>query len=136
MKRLACPACGSNDIATFLYGMPMYTPALDRELEQGTVILGGCDINPDAPRWCCNSCNHLWGETLFSLSLKEAEKKEREKMKAAEERGVLEVATNSNNNVVTCPVCNTKFKYTSKRSFKSGRHITCKTRLKIVKRDE
>lgn len=60
-----CPYCFGNNTARILYGKPLMTEALEQELREGKIRLGGCMINtievdgerivtsPD--RWC-NDC--------------------------------------------------------------------------------
>jgi hypothetical protein len=52
----ACPACGSPAIAKVLYGMPAWSPELEADLAAGRVVLGGCIVEPGAPRFTCVSC--------------------------------------------------------------------------------
>jgi hypothetical protein len=55
-KPRKCPNCGSRKIAAYLYGMPAYTPDLEKELQQGTIALGGCSIGAEMPEWVCIDC--------------------------------------------------------------------------------
>jgi len=56
-----CPKCGSDSIAEILYGLPAYDEQMERDLEAGKIVLGGCCIFDDSPRWHCNKCEHEWG---------------------------------------------------------------------------
>jgi primosomal protein N' len=56
-----CPNCGSERVASILYGLPMYTEELEKRLEAEEVIRGGCDITDDDPLWHCVECQHRWG---------------------------------------------------------------------------
>ncbi len=53
-----CPYCGSRNIANIMYGMPVFDAELRRELDEGTVALGGCEIEIDhpMPTHHCNDC--------------------------------------------------------------------------------
>ena len=51
-----CPICGSDKIASYLWGMPAYSKKLETEMNQGKVILGGCCVSNDDPFWACNDC--------------------------------------------------------------------------------
>jgi hypothetical protein len=51
-----CPQCGSQQIATFLYGIQSYSEELMTEIKAGRVILGGCTITGYDPDWRCNDC--------------------------------------------------------------------------------
>lgn len=55
-KPRKCPACGSKGIASYLYGMPIFSKKLEKEMETGKTILGGCCISDDDPIWKCLSC--------------------------------------------------------------------------------
>ena len=39
-----CPRCGSNKTAKILYGYPLYTEELQKKLDSGECVLGGCCI--------------------------------------------------------------------------------------------
>ena len=54
LHRPVCPYCGSRDIAWILYGYPVYTEELQKELEEGKAVLGGCMIKEKTHR--CNTC--------------------------------------------------------------------------------
>jgi hypothetical protein len=41
--------CGSWRIAGILYGLPAQSPELDRDLETGRIVLGGCVITDNDP---------------------------------------------------------------------------------------
>lgn len=56
-----CPECGSKDIARILWGMPAYGEKLERDLEEGSVVLGGCCITGADPEWHCNDCGCEFG---------------------------------------------------------------------------
>lgn len=56
-----CPACGSTKLAAILYGLPDFSPELRRKLDDGIVVLGGCCIFGNDPRWQCTECWHKWG---------------------------------------------------------------------------
>jgi hypothetical protein len=56
-----CPACHEPRVATILYGLPDFSPELERELDAGRVVLGGCCVFGDDPEWQCLGCGHRWG---------------------------------------------------------------------------
>jgi|GEM_PF-3343919 len=56
---LACPKCGGEARVPVFYGYP--DEGLTEEAELGLVILGGCLVTEDSPRWCCPLCKHAWG---------------------------------------------------------------------------
>ncbi|PAU66803.1 hypothetical protein [Bifidobacterium criceti] len=53
-----CPRCGSRNIANIMYGMPVSDAELQRELDEGKVVLGGCEVEGiyPLPRYQCNDC--------------------------------------------------------------------------------
>lgn len=61
-KPRRCPACGAASVAGILYGYPMFSPELESQLAAGRVVLGGCCVTDDDPRWHCTTCGtDLWG---------------------------------------------------------------------------
>lgn len=55
-KPRKCPNCGSHMIATYLYGMPHFSTELEKALDDGSVVLGGCVVSDAMPEWVCTSC--------------------------------------------------------------------------------
>ena len=55
-KPRRCPRCGSARVAEVLWGLPAGSPELDRDLEAGRVVLGGCCVGDDDPAWECADC--------------------------------------------------------------------------------
>ncbi len=51
-----CPACGFANIAEILYGLPAFSPELEKDLNDGRIALGGCEITGDEPVWKCVAC--------------------------------------------------------------------------------
>lgn len=56
-----CPDCGSGKVARILYGLPEFDDELERKIEAGEVVLGGCVITGDDPTRCYLECRHRWG---------------------------------------------------------------------------
>jgi hypothetical protein len=56
----ACPLCGSNHVASILYGLPDDSEELKRDVNAKKIVLGGCVITDDDPQWHCNECQHEW----------------------------------------------------------------------------
>lgn len=57
-----CPACGASArIAEIQYGLPAFDEELDRNLQVGSIVLGGCCVSDNMPRWRCGTCGHEWG---------------------------------------------------------------------------
>ena len=57
-----CPSCKSNDVARIFWGYPGESDSLKKKLKQRKIILGGCLVTDNDPKWECNACNHRWGE--------------------------------------------------------------------------
>ena len=51
-----CPKCRSARIADILYGLPIFSPELEKELKDGKIELGGCCVTGDDPIWKCTEC--------------------------------------------------------------------------------
>jgi len=59
-KPKRCPNCGASRIANILYGLPALSEKLNKELDEGKVVLGGCIISEDDPSWCCTKCESVF----------------------------------------------------------------------------
>ena len=53
-----CPKCKSSKVIKIVYGMPDYS--LQEDEEKGKVVLGGCVIHEDAPKYHCKKCQYEW----------------------------------------------------------------------------
>lgn len=60
MKTPSCPKCSSINVAEILWGYPIPSSELDKALEDRTIVLGGCCVEPNDPRWKCNDCSNRW----------------------------------------------------------------------------
>ena len=58
-----CPKCKSNDITETIYGLISESgmKALEKELKDGKVRLGGCCIDENSKQFWCNNCTFEWG---------------------------------------------------------------------------
>ena len=56
--QLKCPHCGCDISARYIYGYPALTDSMREKLENGTLALGGCEIEEtdSAPRRLCDGC--------------------------------------------------------------------------------
>jgi hypothetical protein len=52
-------------VATILYGLPAFGPELDRQLETGEIVLGGCCVSDEMPEWRWAECGQEWGTVTF-----------------------------------------------------------------------
>jgi hypothetical protein len=55
-KPSSCPWCGSERIAIFLAGMPVYIPELEDELDSGAVKISEEQAEQSDPSWQCTEC--------------------------------------------------------------------------------
>lgn len=54
-----CPKCGSPHTKPILYGLPTWEAI--QAAERGEVVLAGCVLMGDDPKWYCPECGHRWG---------------------------------------------------------------------------
>jgi len=57
-----CPKCGSTRVVQIQYGLPHFTPELKEAVRRGEVVLGGCVISADSPKWACRDCKNRFGK--------------------------------------------------------------------------
>jgi predicted RNA-binding Zn-ribbon protein involved in translation (DUF1610 family) len=55
-KPTKCPKCGASTIAKILYGLPVFHE-VEEDLNAGRLVLGGCCMCGDDPKWQCTTCN-------------------------------------------------------------------------------
>ncbi len=53
-----CPMCGSAEVSRYLYGLPDFSPELQKDLDEGLIILVGCTLSPNNPVRLCRTCRH------------------------------------------------------------------------------
>ena len=63
-KPVICPICGSTNVAKYLFGLIAYDEKLEEQLEKNEIILGGCCIEKDSPKFHCNECEEDFGNYL------------------------------------------------------------------------
>jgi DNA-directed RNA polymerase subunit RPC12/RpoP len=51
-----CPNCGHSPLANILYGYIGIDDDLRKKLDEGRIVLGGCCVTGDDPRWECTNC--------------------------------------------------------------------------------
>ena len=61
--RKTCPRCKGRNVASILYGYVLMDKDLEKELEEGRTVLGGCCVTPDDPAQTCHDCGHHWGRS-------------------------------------------------------------------------
>lgn len=53
-----CPLCNSENVAGILFGYP--GPEMSEASERGEIVLGGCCVTEDDPKWHCKDCEREW----------------------------------------------------------------------------
>ena len=76
--QVKCPYCGSRNTARILYGMPAFNEEMERKLEAGKIVLGGCCIMTvpvggdrevvTGPERKCNECRKEFGKPPLIIS--------------------------------------------------------------------
>jgi hypothetical protein len=75
--KIKCPFCGSTSTAQILYGLPLFSEKLEKQLEEGKLTLGGCCIKTADidgvrvevdPTRKCNKCKKKFGTPPVLLS--------------------------------------------------------------------
>lgn len=64
---VTCPECGVEHVAVILWGMPAFTEDLQRQIDDGSVYLGGCCVSSKSPKYHCNNCGAEFGEIELEL---------------------------------------------------------------------
>ena len=59
---MKCPECSSSSIAKILWGYYEDVDSLDDALEKKEIVLGGCCVTDNDPKYECNDCGNQWGE--------------------------------------------------------------------------
>jgi hypothetical protein len=60
-----CPECGSSKIAQILYGLPVFSPGLEKKINENKITLGGCCVSGNDPSWKCIDC----GTVIFRMEI-------------------------------------------------------------------
>ena len=134
-----CPICSSNESAEIVFGFPGDITLIQSELDQGTKVLGGCDIPENPPKYVCKICEHEWGESEWKQIIEDEEKAkiayEEKKESEALARGVFEAQPNEHG-YVKCPHCGMKFSVRHDMSWDGTKHKSCRTRIKLVSAEQ
>lgn len=56
-ERPPCPACGEGTLHPIIYGL-VRDGKLREKADRGEVVLGGCLVGEDSPKWECPECGH------------------------------------------------------------------------------
>ncbi len=54
-----CPQCGSSSVDSIIYGEPNLE--LMEAAQRREVVLGGCVIRENSPKFVCKQCGSRWG---------------------------------------------------------------------------
>lgn len=60
-----CPECSSNKIAELQYGLPVFSPNLEKKINENNIVLGGCCVSGNDPVWKCIDC----GTDIFKMKI-------------------------------------------------------------------
>ena len=60
-NKVRCPNCQSTNHAEILWGLPADMMAIKEELDKKEIVLGGCIVTGNDPKWECNECLTRWG---------------------------------------------------------------------------
>ena len=59
-KKQTCPICNGKNIAKIFWGLPADMREMEGELERKEIVLGGCIVTGNDPKWRCNKCLTRW----------------------------------------------------------------------------
>jgi len=54
-----CPSCSSPRVRRIIYGEP--SPDLGEQATRGEIVLGGCVLFGNDPKWDCPDCGNRFG---------------------------------------------------------------------------
>jgi len=66
-KNPSCPQCKSDSVVVIVYGYPEDMDTYLKDIENGTLALGGCCMGEDDPIWFCNNCHNEFGKRFTTL---------------------------------------------------------------------
>ena len=58
---MKCPNCSKLSIAEIFWGYPADVESMEESIEKKEIVLGGCCVTDNDPKWECNDCLHRWG---------------------------------------------------------------------------
>lgn len=71
---MKCPKCGCEAFAKISYGLPPFDddfhlpPDYQKRIDNKEIILGGCCIFPNSPKYMCLECHFKYGSEPFYIS--------------------------------------------------------------------
>lgn len=67
-NEVKCEKCGFDKITEISYGLPGWCgidmeidPRIKKMLEEKRILLGGCILTPDSPKYFCRNCKTKFG---------------------------------------------------------------------------
>ena len=51
-----CPYCESTSISNILWGLPNFSPVLEKKVQEKKIVFGGCLVTGKDPKHECNDC--------------------------------------------------------------------------------
>lgn len=66
MKKIICPKCKSEHVASILYGYPSHEAF--EMAEKGEILLGGCEVMPGDSDMGCLDCEYRWSKESLPAS--------------------------------------------------------------------
>ncbi|TVQ53813.1 MAG: hypothetical protein EA377_07075 [Phycisphaerales bacterium] len=61
-----CDSCGSEDVARIIWGLPVPPKPgsqMERDVNEGRIVYGGCAISGNDPDFRCKACGHEWRQS-------------------------------------------------------------------------
>ena len=58
---MKCIQCNGTSVAEIIYGLCEITNELEQAINKKQIILGGCLIGNNDPKWECTDCFNRWG---------------------------------------------------------------------------
>lgn len=67
---MTCKDCGSDEITVIFYGLPAWViidddyvldPRIEKYIKEKRIVLGGCVVNEDSPKYFCRKCSAKFG---------------------------------------------------------------------------
>ena len=60
-KHPACAQCNKNNVAVIFWGYPADVDAHLKEIDDKEIVVGGCLVSNNDPKWECTDCHFRWG---------------------------------------------------------------------------
>lgn len=60
-EQIVCPACSSNKVRPYLYGLVKFKTEEDFEKAKERSVIAGCIVGEDSPAYKCDNCGNDFG---------------------------------------------------------------------------